>query len=136
MVVERNERAWARKQFAGANLSDKRRVRRLVKLGRAMAENPGATIPELCATPYDVKATYQLFKHAEATPDNLQAGHRRRVRKALDEPTRTVLLPEDTSELSWETSRDIPGLGPTGHDKDDRYRKGFLLHSVLVQPIA
>lgn len=132
MLVERNERAWARKQFAGANLSDKRRVRRLVKLGRAMAENPGATIPELCATPYDVKATYQLFKHAEATPDNLQAGHRRRVRKALDEPNRTVLLPEDTSELSWETSREIPGLGPTGHDKDDRFRKGFLLHSVLA----
>jgi hypothetical protein len=101
-----------------------------MKLGKAMAEAPGATIPELCVTPYDVKASYNLFKHPESTPDNLQAGHRRRVRQAIHGPGRTILLPEDTSELKWVTPREIPGLGPTGDN--DLWAKGFLLHSVLA----
>lgn len=132
MLVKQEPRTWARKHFAGAKLTDKRRVRRLVTLGRAMAESPGATIPELCASPYDVKAAYNLFKHPESTPDNLQAGHRRCVRKAIAEPGGIVLLPEDTSELRWETPREIPGLGLVGQDKDTRWSKGFLLHSVLA----
>jgi hypothetical protein len=132
MHGDRDERLWASKQFSGASLGDKRRVRRLVRLGRAMAENPGASLPELCSTPYDVKATYNLFKRPEATPDNLQAGHRRRVRRSIQESGHTVLLPEDTSELRWETTREIPGLGPIGNDTDCRYAKGFLLHTVLA----
>lgn len=123
------EADWARRQFGGANLSDVRRVQRVVKLGRSMAENPGASIPELCETPYDVKATYNLFKHPEATPDNLQSGHRKLVHAQL-RGQGVWLLVEDTSEFSWVTPRPIPGLGPTGNG--NKHAQGFLLHSVLA----
>lgn len=129
MFYYREEVNWAQRQFGGANLSDVRRIHRLVKVGLAMAENPGASIPELCKTPYDVKATYSLFKHPEATPDNLQYGHRKQVRARLKESD-VWLLVEDTSELSWTTKRRIPGLGPIGNDNEDL--QGFLLHSVLA----
>jgi hypothetical protein len=34
---------------------------------------------QMFARPYDFKAAYTFFRHLEATPDNLQAGHRERV---------------------------------------------------------
>lgn len=121
--------AWAETQFWGANLSDVRRVRRLIKVGRAMAEQPGASIPELCESPYDVKATYALFRHPEATPDNLQWGHRRIVAGKLRE-SGVWLLAEDTSEISWAGRHAISGLGPVG--SGHATAQGFLLHSVLA----
>lgn len=129
MLYSCEEADWAQRHFGGANMSDVRRVHRLVKVGQAMAENPGATIPELCETPYDVKAAYLLFKHPEATPENLQAGHRKLVRARL-RGEGVWLLIEDTSELSWVTKRPIPGLGPVGSSAKNVL--GFLLHSVLA----
>lgn len=129
MLYSCEEADWSQRQFGGANLSDVRRVHRLVKVGQAMAENPGASIPELCQSPYDVKATYQLFKHPESTPENLQAGHRKLVRTRIREQG-VWLLVEDTSELSWVTKRPIPGLGPVGSGAKNV--QGFLLHSVLA----
>lgn len=129
MFYSCEEADWARRQFSGANMSDVRRIHRVVKVGRAMAESPGATIPELCETPYDVKATYTLFKHPEATPENLQSGHRKLVRTRLREQG-VWLLVEDTSEFTWVTKRQIPGLGPVGNG--DERAQGFLLHSVLA----
>lgn len=129
MSFPRDEDSWARQHFSGAALTDIRRVRRVIALGKAMAEQPGRSIPQLCESPYDVKATYNLFKHPEATPNNLQAGHRSLVRKALRTGGPFLLL-EDTSEVSWAGRRPIPGLGPVGHGHEQA--QGFLLHSVLA----
>jgi hypothetical protein len=121
---------WARRNFVRAPFGDVRRVRRLLKLARAMAERPGESLVGLCKTPYDVKATYKFLRHPEVTPDNLQHCHRELTTRSLREPGTVSLLLEDTSEISWNTSLDIPDLGPTG---DDNPRvKGFLLHSVLA----
>lgn len=120
---------WEREHFGGAQLSDLRRVRRVVTLASAMSENPGGSIPELFERPYDIKAAYNLFKHPEATPDSLQAGHRDLVRVRMREPG-TILLLEDTSELIWRNGEPIEGLGPVGSGSD--FKQGFLLHSVLA----
>lgn len=130
MAIELDARKWARQQFSGAKLGDRRRVRRLVQLGRHMACRPGVSLCKLGKTPYDVKAIYNLLRHPESTPDNLQAGHRKRVLKAISQGSGVVLLAEDTSELSWFTSREIEGLGPVG--KTHAKSKGFHLHSVLA----
>ena len=73
---------WAEEQFTGAKLTDIRRVARVKTIAEAMAIHPGRTIPQLCDSPYAVKATYNLFKHQEATPDNIQSGHRALVLEA------------------------------------------------------
>src|SRR5499426_2127774 len=77
---------WAEKQFAGAKLTDIRRVARVKKIAETMAVHPGRSIPKLCDSPYAVKATYNLFKHEEATPDNIQAGHRAVVLQEMRQP--------------------------------------------------
>jgi len=120
---------WEHEHFGGAQLSDLRRVRRVVTLAAALSENPGGSIPELFERPYDVKAAYNLFKHPEATPESLQAGHRDLVRHRMREAGTTLLL-EDTSEFIWHNGAPIEGLGPVGSGAD--FQQGFLLHSVLA----
>ena len=119
---------WAEEQFAGAKLPDVRRVARVKKSAETMAVHPGRSIPKLCDSPYAVKATYNLFKHEEATPDNLQAGHRAVVLQEMRQPGVYLLL-EDTTELSWSGKQAITGLGPIGNSAVGL--QGFFLHTVL-----
>ena len=111
--VHQEPQRWAEEQFAGAKLTDIRRVARVKTIAAAMAVHPGQSIPKLCRSPYAVKATYNLFKHAEATPENIQSGHRALVLEAMRQPGVYLLL-EDTTELSWSGKQAIAGLGPIG----------------------
>jgi Transposase DNA-binding len=119
---------WAEEQFAGAKLTDVRRVARVKKIAETMAVHPGRSMPKLCDSPYAVKATYNLFKHEEATPDNIQAGHRAFVLQEMRQPGVYLLL-EDTTELSWSGKQAIAGLGPIGNSAAGL--QGFFLHTVL-----
>src|SRR5262244_3989038 len=76
--VHSEPQQWAEKQFAGAKLTDVRRVARVKKIAETMAGHPGRRIPKLCGSPYAVKATYHLCQHDEATPDNMHitTGHK------------------------------------------------------------
>ena len=126
--VRQEPQRWAEEQFAGAKLTDIRRVARVKKIAETMAVHPGRSIPRLCRSPYAVKATYNLFKHEEATPENIQAGHRALVRDAMRQPGVYLLL-EDTTELSWSGKQAIAGLGPIGNSAAGL--QGFFLHTVL-----
>ena len=77
---------WAEKQFAGAKLTDVRRIARVKKIAETMAVHPGRSIPKLCDSPYVGKATSNLLKHEAATPDNIQAGHRAIVLQEMRQP--------------------------------------------------
>jgi len=121
-------RAWAEDNFGAAHLSDIRRIDRVVTIGEAMAVNAGKSIPQLFASPYDVKAAYNLFKNEEATLENIQAGHREKVRLTMTSKG-IYLLIEDTTTMSWSGNEAIPGLGPIGNGKSGL--QGFLMHSVI-----
>jgi Transposase DNA-binding len=126
--VHHEPKRWAEKQFAGAKLTDIRRVARVKTIAEAMAVHPGRSIPKLCRDAYAVKATYNLFKHEEATPENIQAGHRAVVLEAMSQPGVYLLL-EDTTELSWSGKHPIAGLGPIGNSAAGL--QGFFVHTVL-----
>lgn len=120
---------WARNHFGGAEMSDLRRVERVVTIAQAVALSPGQTLPQMFAHPYDLKAAYGLFAHPEAKPEQIQAGHREAVALAMQQPGLYLCL-EDTTEPSWPARDAIEGLGPVGGSKDRQI--GFLLHSTLV----
>jgi len=121
---------WARVHFAGAELSRVKQVDRVFTIAEAMAQSPGATLPQMFAHPYDLKAAYQFFADPEATPDHLQAGHREGVLLEMEKPGLYLLL-EDTSEIHCaDKEHPIPGLGPIGASKEAKL--GFHLHSVLA----
>ncbi|MEW6735211.1 MAG: transposase DNA-binding-containing protein [Acidobacteriota bacterium] len=129
MMRKEDPERWADINFSGAEMTDVRRTERVIKIAQAMATNPGASIPQLFERTYDVKATYNFFKHQEATPDNLQAGHRELVLTEMEE-SGVYLLLEDTTELSWSGKKPITGLGPIG--KGQAGQQGFHLHSTLA----
>lgn len=118
---------WAEVNFGSADLADVRQVDRVIKIAQAMARKPGRSLPQLCDSWYDVKATYELLKKKEATPENLQLGHRQMVLAELEQPGEYLIL-EDTSELTWSSLRE--GLGPIGRGKGPS--SGFHLHSSLA----
>ena len=126
--VHQEPQRWAEEQFAGAKWTDIRRVARVKKIAETMAVHPGRSMPQLCRSPYAVKATYNLCKHEEATPANIQAGHRALVRDAMRQPGVSLLL-EDTTELSWSGKQAIAGLGPIGNSAAGL--QGFFVHTVL-----
>ena len=122
-------RGWAEDNFGLAHLDDIRRVERTVHVAQALAMSPGGSINQLFHDRYDVKAAYNLFKREDATPDNLQAGHRQLIMEELHKPGRYLLL-EDTSEISYSGRAAIKGLGPIGEGNEGQ--QGFHLHSVLA----
>ena len=122
-------RRWAEVHFGEAPLTDVRRVERLKTMAEALAANPGASIPQLFARPYDVKAAYSFFNHPEVGPETVQSAHRAGVLEQL-EAAGTYVLMEDTTELDWTGRAPIPGLGPIGNHREGV--QGVRLHSVLA----
>ncbi|MGH9840048.1 MAG: IS4 family transposase [Blastocatellia bacterium] len=120
---------WAEIHFGDLDLGDLRRNQRVINIAQAMAAKPGASLPQTFSRWPDLKASYNLFAHPEALPDEVQATHRELVLEAMKEPG-TVLLPEDTSEIAWDARLPITGLGPVGASKDKQI--GFLLHTALA----
>lgn len=120
---------WAQQHFRGIEMGDVRRVERVIAIAQAMAQEPGATIPQMFEEPYAVKAAYQLFSRPEATPDRLQASHWALVQQHLSQAG-TYLLLEDTSELAWHDCQPREGLGPLG--SNSKHYQGLHLHSVLA----
>jgi hypothetical protein len=123
-------RNWAKAHFAGAKMKDRRRTARVETIAEAMATRPGCPIPQLFLSKYDVQAAYDLFDREEATPDAIQAGHRRSVRRQIRLPGYYLLI-EDTSYISFShRGIEVPGLGPIGGSEEGQ--QGFMLHSVLA----
>jgi hypothetical protein len=65
-VVERIDPAlephrWAEVQFGEVPLTDVRRAERLKRIAEAMVSNSRASIAQLFAHPYDVKAAYRFL---------------------------------------------------------------------------
>lgn len=120
---------WVGQQLSGAHLHDARRNHRAAAIGQAFARHPGKSIPQMFSRKYEIDATYGFFKRPEATPDNLQAGHRRLIRQEAGRPGRTFLFLENISERSWPGNQPIAGRGPIGSGTQGL--QGFLLHSVL-----
>lgn len=120
---------WAEIHFGDLDLGDLRRNQRVVKVALAFAANPGHSLPQTFPRWYDLKATYNLFAHPQARPDDLQVSHRALVMEALQQAG-IYLLIEDTTEMMWEDRQAIAGLGPVGPCKD--HQLGFLLHTTLV----
>jgi hypothetical protein len=129
IVPDTPPQAWAQTHFAGAMLAHPARNRRVQVIAAAMATHPGRSIPGLFLRWYDVKAAYDVFDHPEATPDHIQAGHRRMVRDQLSQPGEYLLI-EDTTAVSYRGRQPIAGLGSVGHSSEGQ--KAFQLHSVLA----
>jgi hypothetical protein len=120
-------RAWARREFAGADLRDKRRTRRLVKVAAAIAAKPVGTLPPAFDGWADLKAAYRLLERQDVTFEKISAPHWHNTRQACGRPGQYLMI-EDTTSLDFSRRGPLEGLGPIG----DGRGRGLYLHSTLA----
>jgi hypothetical protein len=127
MNVSEDETLWVVTEFAEAELGDARRMRRLVELATALAQRPGASLPEACGRRAGLKAAYRFFDNAAIEPQDILESHVAATLNRLS-PVSLVLAVQDTTALDWTAHPATTGLGPLAHPA----HRGLLVHTTLA----
>lgn len=120
---------WASDEFARAELSDQRLVKRLITLATDFAQHPTAPVPQACGSWDKAKAAYRFFDNDAIKPEAMLAAH---VQATLGrmQAHPIVLCPQDTTTLNYSTHPQTQGLGPISNNRSKTI--GLLLHSTLA----
>jgi hypothetical protein len=119
---------WAVTQFSTAQLGDRRRTQRLVRLATQIAADPSSSLPQQTGNWGDLKAAYRLCERPEATFQVIAAPHWRLTAETARQGRFLIL--DDTTEIDFGAKRQAKGLGPVGSGVG----RGFLIHSGLMVP--
>lgn len=110
-------------EFAGADLGDVRRHRRLIRVAEQIQARAGESLPSIFSDPSQLEGAYRLFNNEDVDAEELMNAHVRCVRsRALAETE--VLVLHDTTGISF-GGEAREGLGPVGGGP----RLGFHLHT-------
>ena len=125
-------RAWegtfGQEQFGLAELGDKRRTARLVRLADKIASHPGGTLPDKVNDPASLKALYRLMDCRTVTHVSVLAAPLQRTREKMAAAEETVLVIHDDTELDFTGLKSLDELGKIGNGS----RRGYLAHNVLA----
>lgn len=117
--------AWAQANFAGADLGDKRRETRLIRLATQIAVNSSASLPKATGNWDDLRAAYRLLDSSAVNFRAIAEPHWRSIRETSPE---MALILDDTTEIDFGCTRQIQGVGPVGTGTG----QGFMIHSGLM----
>lgn len=118
---------WARHQFGAAQLGDRRRTERLIKVSQKLAANPGGTMPQAMGQADELKGAYRLWSLPEVTFEKVAQPHQELTRAACQHPGEYLLI-EDTTVLDYTHHPAALELGCVGNGKG----QGFEVHSTLA----
>jgi len=118
---------WALSQFGVAQLGDKRRNVRLVKIAQKLASTSSGTLPQAFPLWPDLKAAYRFLDGGGATFENIVQPHIEKTRDICRQPGEYLLI-EDNTVLDYSSHRRTQNLGVIGNGSG----RGFDLHSALA----
>lgn len=118
---------WAQEQFGFAQLGDKRRNDRLIKVATNLAANPGGTLPRAFPQWAELKAAYRLLDQPQVNFERVIAPHCERTLAGCHQPGEYLII-EDTTLLDFSMRPACEDLGFIG----DGRGRGFELHSTLA----
>lgn len=105
--------AWARDEFGGARLGDRRRVERLVAVAAESCRRPSGTVAKAMSTASAREGAYRLVENDEISAAAIgAASHEACARRCVAE--KTVIVPVDTTSLSVADPQGKRGFGPVG----------------------
>src|ERR1017187_9494353 len=122
---------WVAQEFAGADLSDKRLDRRLIKTAELLAASPGAPINEACGDWASTQAAYRLFDNHKASAQAILTPHTNETVQRMAACGGPVLLLQDTVFFSYGKHPKTQGLGPIGKSNSAGER-GLIMHNALA----
>lgn len=117
---------WAAEELKTANLGDKRRNRRLIKIVEDLSAMPQASVTQAASDQAAVQGTYEFWGNVRVKADEILAAHRDSTLSRV-EGQELVLAVQDTTELDFSSQPKTQGLGALS--KKDA--QGLKVHSVL-----
>ena len=118
---------FAQEEYGGARLGHRSRTRRLVEIGKELAQDPASSVPRVFQNRHQAKAVYRFASNAHVTHADISAAHF----QATTERSRSLkrlLVIQDTTHVSY-GGRKESDLGPVDTTGSSR---GFLAHSALA----
>ena len=126
---------WARNEFGGAPLGDKRLSARLVRSAGLLAAHPGRKINASSDSGgSEIAGFYRLIEapaESEVTPANILAPHRGRCIQRM-RGQRTVLAIQDGTDLSFSRRPGCDGLQLVGKNQTGAKSLGLHMHATLA----
>lgn len=126
---------WVAQEFAGADLSDKRLDRRLVKTAEQLAKSPASPINEACGDWASTQAAYRLFDNPKASPAAILEPHIQQTVQRMAAHGGPVLVVQDTVYFSYGQHPQTRGLGPIGKSNSAR-EHGLIMHNALAFSVS
>ena len=122
---------WVAREFVGADLSDKRLDRRLLKTAEQLAKSPASPINEACGDWASTQAAYRLFDNPKASPAAILEPHIQATIKRMAAHCGPVLVMQDTVFFSYGQHPQTRGLGPVGKCSGAG-EHGLIMHNALA----
>ena len=126
MDVLEDTRLWAERNFAGSDLGDQRRTRRLVESAAKIAAHPEKPFTQVFDW-NELRGFYRLCDQAEARLPAVMSPHWEQTRQAMCQQP-LVLILHDTTELDFTHRRHLTGIGQIGN----ALGRGFHQHNSLA----
>ena len=130
-MFESDPEQWANRIFGQADLNDKRRTKRLVKLTADMADGAGKSVVRASKDPASIEGAYRFIENDSINPKAIaQAGFEATAKECAER--RLILALEDTTGLSY--THDVCnelGNNPAGKNRSVKGRSLFQ-HSILA----
>ena len=119
--------------FPDLDLGDARRNRRFRTVVQTIADNPGASLPQLFPKPADYDACLRLFDSPQCTHRNILDAHASATLDTIEQHQGVVLLIHDATVLDFSGHTTLEDdLGPVGNGGG----RGWLAHqSIAVNPL-
>jgi hypothetical protein len=114
--------------FGTAELGDRRRRNRLVRVADLLVQHPGGTLPDKCKRPPDLKALYRLMNQDAVTHASVLASSVAHTTQRMAAVNGVVLIVHDTTELDYSGLSSMPDLGQIG----DGHGRGYKCHNSLA----
>jgi hypothetical protein len=124
--------SWVAEELKTANLGDRRRNRRLIKIVEDLSAMPQASVTQAARDEAAVQGTYEFWGNVRVEANDILAAHRDSTLSRVEEQE-IVLAVQDTTELDFSSQPSKQGLGALS--KKDA--QGLKVHSVLcVSPLG
>lgn len=122
---------WVTREFARADLHDKRLDRRLLKTAEQLAKSPASPINEACGSWASTQAAYRLFNNPKASTPGILKPHWQATAARMGGCGGPVLVMQDTVFFSYGTHAKTRGLGPIGKS-NAAHDRGLIMHNALA----
>jgi hypothetical protein len=125
--LERCARTPIANEFAGAELGDPRRTRRLQKIAEGAMQAPDAGFPRMVQNDSELEGIYRFFGSGRVSPRGVLEPHLRATVDRMREAKGPILVAHDTTDLTFGGLHAREGLGATNGKQ-----QGFFLHLALA----